>query len=97
MTSNFDEYGPYSPDTFAYEMYPDEHLPMESGVSRRSSAEADNSGSAREHQLYQNAVVGPDGLYHCPWEGSKEAACTHKPEKLKCIYEYEPADTVAPP
>lgn len=51
----------------------------------RSSLEMDNS--ARDHPLYHNASTQPDGLYHCPWES--EPSCQHKPEKLKCNYEYE--------
>ena len=41
----------------------------------------------REHPLYLNAMTGLDGLYHCPWEG-RYPSCNHKPEKLKCNYEY---------
>lgn len=51
----------------------------------RSALEIDTT--ARDHPLYQNVSPGPDGLYHCPWEG--QASCTHKPEKLKCNYEYD--------
>jgi len=51
----------------------------------RSSLEADNT--ARDHALYQNVTVQADGLYHCPWEGKE--GCQHKPEKLKCNYEYD--------
>lgn len=51
----------------------------------RSSLEMDNS--ARDHPLYQNVSTHADGLYHCPWEN--EPSCQHKPEKLKCNYEYE--------
>lgn len=46
--------------------------------------ETDNN--ARVHELYHNAAPGADGLYHCPWEGKD--SCQHKPEKLKCNYEY---------
>jgi hypothetical protein len=49
----------------------------------RSSLETDNN--ARIHYLYRNAAPKADGLYHCPWE---EEGCQHKPEKLKCNYEY---------
>ena len=52
----------------------------------RTSQEIDNT--ARDHPLYQNVTPKADGLYHCPWEG--EDSCTHKPEKLKCNYEYDP-------
>ena len=45
----------------------------------------DENNVARLHPLYQNVSPGPDGLYHCPWEG--QASCQHKPEKLKCNYE----------
>jgi hypothetical protein len=51
----------------------------------RSALEIDNT--ARDHPLYHNVTAGPDGLYHCPWEG--KAYCQHKPEKLKCNYEYD--------
>jgi hypothetical protein len=51
----------------------------------RSSLEIDNT--ARDHPLYQNVTPKADGLYHCPWEGKD--GCQHKPEKLKCNYEYD--------
>jgi hypothetical protein len=51
----------------------------------RSSLEMDNS--ARDHPLYHNVSTQDDGLYHCPWEN--DPSCQHKPEKLKCNYEYE--------
>lgn len=41
--------------------------------------------TARNHDLYKTAQTGPDGLFHCPWEG--DPSCNHKPEKLKCNYE----------
>ena len=50
----------------------------------RSSLDIDNT--ARDHPLYQNVTAQPDGFYHCPWEG--QDGCLHKPEKLKCNYEY---------
>jgi hypothetical protein len=53
----------------------------------RSSLEIDNT--ARDHPLYQNVSTHADGLYHCPWENDQ--SCQHKPEKLKCNYEYEPS------
>ena len=46
---------------------------------------SDGDGSARDHALYKKPVTGPDGLFHCPWEG--QPTCGHKPEKLKCNYE----------
>jgi hypothetical protein len=49
---------------------------------RRDSNEAENV--ARGHPYYHSATLGSDGLYHCPWEKT----CNHKPEKLKCNYEY---------
>jgi hypothetical protein len=52
----------------------------------RSSLEIDNT--ARDHHLYHNVSTKSDGLYHCPWEGKE--GCQHKPEKLKCNYEYDP-------
>jgi hypothetical protein len=52
----------------------------------RSSLEIDNA--ARDHPLYQNVTAQADGFYHCPWEG--QDGCQHKPEKLKCNYEYAP-------
>jgi hypothetical protein len=54
----------------------------------RSSADFDNT--AREHPLYHNVTPKADGLYHCPFENDPKANCTHKPEKLKCNYEYDP-------
>lgn len=42
--------------------------------------------TARNHDLYKTAITQDDGLFHCPWEG--DASCNHKPEKLKCNYEY---------
>jgi hypothetical protein len=54
----------------------------------RSSVELDNT--AREHPLYHNVTPKADGLYHCPFEDDPKANCTHKPEKLKCNYEYDP-------
>jgi hypothetical protein len=51
----------------------------------RSSLEIDNT--ARDHPLYHNVTPKADGLYHCPWEGKD--GCQHKPEKLKCNYEYD--------
>lgn len=50
--------------------------------SRRLSGEGE---SARDHFLYKNASPQPDGLFHCPWEGTP--SCNHKPEKLKCNYD----------
>ena len=50
---------------------------------KRSNSEGE---SARDHPLYKKAVCQPDGYYHCPWEGDEN--CNHKPEKLKCNYEY---------
>jgi hypothetical protein len=50
--------------------------------------EQDNS--ARTHYLYHNVTPQADGLYHCPWENKPEANCQHRPEKLKCNYEYDP-------
>lgn len=58
-------------------------LPNAAFGSRRLSGEGE---SARDHYLYKNAFPHADGLFHCPWEG--QASCNHKPEKLKCNYEY---------
>lgn len=52
----------------------------------RSSLDMDNT--ARDH-LYHNVTPQADGLYHCPWEKDPNFLCQHKPEKLKCNYEYE--------
>jgi len=51
-----------------------------------SQGGVDNDNTPREHPLYSKATTGPDGFYHCPWEG-RDPACNHKPEKLKCNYE----------
>lgn len=53
-----------------------------------SALDIDNT--ARDHPLYHNVSAGPDAFYHCPWEG--HASCQHKPEKLKCNYEYDHSD-----
>lgn len=53
----------------------------------RSSLELDNN--ARDHELYHNVTPHADGLYHCPWEKDASSNCQHKPEKLKCNYEYD--------
>jgi hypothetical protein len=53
---------------------------------RSHSRGSDNDSTPRDHELYQKATIGADGLYHCPWEG-KDTSCSHKPEKLKCNYE----------
>ncbi|KAI6715141.1 hypothetical protein JHW43_002378 [Diplocarpon mali] len=53
----------------------------------RSNADFDNT--ARDHHLYHNVTPHADGLYHCPWENDTTANCQHKPEKLKCNYEYD--------
>jgi hypothetical protein len=51
--------------------------------SRRSTLS--DGESARDHPYYKMAAPGPDGLYHCPFEG--DPSCNHKPEKLKCNYD----------
>jgi hypothetical protein len=53
----------------------------------RSSLDMDNT--ARDHHLYHNVTPQADGLYHCPWEKDPNSNCQHKPEKLKCNYEYD--------
>jgi hypothetical protein len=47
-----------------------------------------DANSARDHPLYQDVSTGPDGLYHCPWEG-KDLSCCHQPAKHRCKYEYD--------
>jgi hypothetical protein len=44
--------------------------------------------AARDHYLYHNVTPQTDGLYHCPWEKDQNSNCQHKPDKLKCNYEY---------
>ncbi|KAG6210463.1 hypothetical protein E4U35_005177 [Claviceps purpurea] len=62
----------------------DGNLTISTGfVPRRHGSEGESS--ARDHELYKNAAPGPDGLFHCPWEG--QASCNHKAEKLKCNYD----------
>lgn len=51
----------------------------------RSNLELENT--AKDHPLYYSAAPKDDGFYHCPWEG--HPTCQHKPEILKCNYEYE--------
>lgn len=55
------------------------------GLSYSAHKPTMDGESARDHPLYKNANPGPDGLFHCPWEG--DSSCNHKPEKLKCNYE----------
>lgn len=59
-------------------------LSLPSGFHLRKQG-SDGESSARDHELYKNAAPGPDGLFHCPWEG--QASCNHKAEKLKCNYD----------
>ncbi|KAG6105925.1 hypothetical protein E4U31_001132 [Claviceps sp. LM219 group G6] len=62
----------------------DGNLTISTGFTpRRHGSEGESS--ARDHELYKNAAPGPDGLFHCPWEG--QASCNHKAEKLKCNYD----------
>lgn len=63
---------------------PDDGLSLGAGLPGRRHG-SDGEASARDHELYKNAAPGPDGLFHCPWEG--QASCNHKAEKLKCNYE----------
>lgn len=64
-------------------------------ASTSSSSRRQSDGeSARDHPLYKSAACQPDGLYHCPWEGDEN--CNHKPEKLKCNYEYVPSTNRLP-
>ncbi|KAG5986556.1 hypothetical protein E4U54_005362 [Claviceps lovelessii] len=62
----------------------DGNLVMPNGFAPRRPG-SDGESSARDHELYKNATPGPDGLFHCPWEG--QASCNHKAEKLKCNYD----------
>lgn len=55
---------------------------------RRNGETSEMDNVARDHPYYHSAVLGPDRLYHCPWE-SMNPPCNHKPEKLKCNYEYD--------
>ncbi len=59
-----------------------------SKCSRRRN-QPDQNNAARSHHFYTNAQVEEDGLYHCPWEKATNNPCLHKPEKLKCNYEYD--------
>lgn len=56
--------------------------------SRRHGDTSEMDNVARDHPYYHNAVRGADKLFHCPWE-SMDPPCNHKPEKLKCNYEYD--------
>lgn len=58
------------------------------------SLELDNT--AREHPLYHNVTPKADGLYHCPFEDDPKSNCPHKPEKLKCNYEYASLSRIPP-
>jgi hypothetical protein len=79
-----------------------QHLPATSensitGPSIGGSNLAEPDNTARDHPLYHNVTPHADGLYHCPWENKPEANCQHKPEKLKCNYEYDPFPFSLPP
>ncbi|KIX04064.1 uncharacterized protein Z518_07617 [Rhinocladiella mackenziei CBS 650.93] len=50
---------------------------------RNSKEDSFDKVKARSDPLYE-AKADKDGLYHCPM--FKEAKCTHKPTKQKCIY-----------
>ncbi|KAG7104462.1 Zinc finger transcription factor ace1 like protein [Verticillium longisporum] len=39
----------------------------------------------KDHPVYRNATPGPDGLWHCPWEG--QASCNHKGALYKVNYD----------
>lgn len=54
--------------------------------SARPSKHGSANVNARNHHLYHLGVNPLDGLYYCPF-GSPDG-CRHKPEKLKCNYEY---------
>jgi hypothetical protein len=49
---------------------------------------ASSNDSEITHPLF-NATPKADGLYHCPFENDPTVNCTHKPQKLKCNYEYD--------
>ncbi|PMD48938.1 hypothetical protein L207DRAFT_575581 [Hyaloscypha variabilis F] len=51
----------------------------------KSLLELRTLNSAREKDFYQNVSTGPDGLYHCPWEG-KDMPCNHQPTKQRSTY-----------
>lgn len=74
-----------------YSMDFDTGLSMMEGSSPSDSSQIDSIEAEKLHNtyrsdpLYKSAVVGADGLYHCPFES--DAQCTHKPDKLKCNYE----------
>jgi len=53
----------------------------------RSSEPSRTIKSECERALDQIVSIGPDGLYHCPWEGEK--LCNHQPPKLRCTYKYD--------
>ena len=53
--------------------------------SARSSKHGSANANARNHHLYHMGANPMDGLYYCPF-GPTE--CGHRPEKLKCNYEY---------
>lgn len=44
---------------------------------------------SKNHPLYHNLSPHAVGLYHCPFKDDPKANCTHKPEKLRCNYEYD--------
>jgi len=75
--------GMSSGDLSATVVADDAYRMSQAAGSRRGRTEGETV--ARDHHLYKTATPGPDGLFHCPWEGTKD--CHHKAEKLKCNYE----------
>ncbi|WPH02426.1 Hypothetical protein R9X50_00529000 [Acrodontium crateriforme] len=56
-------------------------------LSKAGGSNDGDEGRYRTHPLYSQ---GPkeDGFYHCPF--AADPSCQHKPNKLKCNYEYAP-------
>jgi hypothetical protein len=79
----YDIQGMTNGDLSATVVADDSYRMSQAAGSRRGRTEGETP--ARDHHLYKTATPGSDGLFHCPWEGTKE--CHHKPEKLKCNYE----------
>ena len=64
----------------------DDHLDL--FVGRVVNAILTITDGDRNHPLYKDVKPHADGFYHCPFENDANEECTHKPEKLKCNYEY---------
>lgn len=74
VTSNYDSFAP----TIQTPHVSTDCVIREAPFPLRTSSPS--QGEGREHEYYQRGT-GPDGMYHCPFEG-----CKFPPKNLKCEY-----------